>query len=147
MIEKVIFLILGGVIGFTFSCFTWKLQTRYEKKNIARALYIGISSLEDRLKAFVGTFKNPLFRDNPIKVNQPFYDTEGLFFNFRKEISSFNKDLSNSLFEFYTYLIRAEEFRQIEDSDMFFKEVNKAMKDYLEKAYNLLPRLKKLLEN
>lgn len=148
MIGEVIFVIIGGIIGFASSYFMWKVQTRYEQKNVARALHLELSSLEERLKAFAVAFRNPppgFNRDTPLKINQPFY-TEGLFFAFRKEISSFNKELSNSLFQFYTYLLRAEEFRQVGEADISFKLLNNAMKDYIVKAYHLLPDLKKLLE-
>lgn len=148
MIGEVIFVIIGGIIGFVSSYFVWKVQTRYEQKNVARALYMELSSLEDRLHTFAGVFMNPpsgIDRDAPMKINQPFY-TEGLFFSFRKEISSFNKELSNSLFQFYMYLLTAEQFRQVGETDMFFQQLNNAMKDNIVKVYRLLPDLKKLLE-
>lgn len=148
MIGEVIFVIIGGIIGFGSSYFVWKVQTRYEQKNVARALYMELSSLEERLHAFAGVFMNPpsgVGRDAPMKINQPFY-TEGLFFSFRKEISSFNKELSNSLFQFYIHLLTAEQFRQVGETDMFFRQLNNAMKDNIVKAYRLLPDLKKLLE-
>ena len=148
MIGEVIFVIIGGIIGFASSYFMWKVQTRYEQENVARALYLELSSLEEQLKAFTGAFMNPppgSNRDTPAIINQPFYN-EGLFFSFRKEISSFNEELSNSLFQFYMLLLRAEEFRQVDKTDMFFGPLNKAMKDNIIKAYDLLPDLKKLLE-
>lgn len=148
MIGEVTFVIIGGIIGFASSYFMWRVQTRYKQKNVARALLTELSSLEEGLKTFAQVFVNPppqFNRDAPVKINQPFY-TEGLFFSFRKEISSFNKELSNSLFQFYMHLLTAEQFRQVGETDMFFKQLNNAMKDNIVKAYRLLPDLKKLLE-
>ena len=148
MLAEVVFAIIGWIIGFASSYLMWKVQTRYEQKNIARALYLELSSLEEQLRAFTGAFTNPppgANRDTPMKINQPFY-TEGLFFSFRKEISTFNDELSNGLYQFYIHLLRAEESRQVGETDMFFKPANDAMKDDIIKAYGLLPDLEKLLE-
>jgi len=141
--------IIGGIIGFASSYFMWNVQTRYERKNVARALYMEISSLEGRLKAYTEAFKKPppgCNPEDPVKITQPLYTEELLFSSFRKEISSFNKELSNTLFQFYIHLLEAEKLRQIDKKDMFAIQLNKIMKDQIVEAYRLLPDLKKLLE-
>ncbi len=142
--------VIGGIVGgFISSYFMWLLQKKDEKKNIARALYSEISSLEGHLRVFSGMFKNPppgVNHDAPIEINQALYTDYGLYFSFRKEISSFNEELSKNLFDFYIYLLRADEFRKIEKSSMFFKPANDEMKTNIVKAYELLPHLKKLIE-
>jgi len=40
----------------------------------------------------------------------------------------------------------AERDRQIDNSDQFFKQANEEMKNSIKEAYNLLPKLKKLLK-
>lgn len=148
MTKEIIFSVIGGIIGFASSFFMWKIQVRYEQKNIAKAFILEISSLEESLKIFVGMFNNPP-PDPKIKyisIDQPFY-TNGLFFSFRKEICFFNRELSTSLFTFYTDLLKAEELRQMDKSGKFPPEiVNEGMKYYVLKIYDCIPELKKLLE-
>lgn len=147
MIVEGLYVIIGGIIGLTSSYIMWKMQTRYEKKNVAHALYLELSSLEGSLGAFAKAFVNPppgVSRDAPVIINQPFY-SEGLFLSFKKEIASFNNELSSNLFQFYILLLRAEEYRQISEDDLFFDQANKAMRDNIVKGYSLLPDLKKLL--
>ena len=147
--EKIIILILGavigGIIGFISSYTMWKVQIKHNKRNIAQGLYTEIYSLERTIKLYVEAFGTPGPGTGPVKIDQPFYG-DGLFFALRKEIFAFNKDLSKLLFEFYTYLLTAERDRQIDNSDQFFKQANEEMKNSIKEAYNLLPKLKKLLK-
>ncbi len=149
MNEKIMLLILGavigGIIGFTSSYFMWKVQIKYNKRNIAQGFYLEISSLEKMIELFANAFDTPGPGTGMVKIDQPFY-SDGLFFTFRKEISGFNRDLSKSLFEFYTYLLTAEKDRRIPNSNDFFKQANDEMKSSIKKAYNLLPKLKELLK-
>ena len=156
MNENAIFILLsaviGGVIGFLSSYFMWNAQLKRDKKNIALGFYMEISSLEKTLKLYADVFDGvtpppPQFKpDDPVDVPDSFYTNDGLFFVFRKEMSSFNRDLSKSLFEFYTYLLTAEKNRKIDKSDMFFRSANDEMKNCIIKAYKLLPSLMELLE-
>ena len=145
--EKIIFSLVGGIIGFASSYFMWKIQARDEKKNIARAFILEISSLEESLKIFVKMLENPPPDPNIkyISISQPFY-TNGLFFSFRKEICFFNRRLSENLFAFYTNLLKAEELRQMDISGKFPTIVNEGMRDCISKTYYSIPELKKLLE-
>ena len=141
--------VIGGVIGLFSSYFMWKTQIKYDKKNITRGFYLEISSLETRLKLFADVFSGvtPQHKtDDPVEIPYPLYADDGLFFVFRKEMSSFSSDLSKSLFEFYTYLLTAEKDRKIAKSDMFFRPANDEMKNCIVKAHKLLPSLKELLE-
>ena len=80
MTKEIIFSVIGGIIGFASSFFMWKIQVRYEQKNIAKAFILEISSLEESLKIFVGMFNNPPPDPNIkyISIDQPFYKN-GLF--------------------------------------------------------------------
>lgn len=147
--EKIIILILGAVIGgiiaFISAYTMWKVQIKYNKRNIAQGFYAEISSLERTIELYAEVFDNPGSGTGLVKINHPFYG-DGLFFALRKEIFAFNKDLSKLLFEFYSYLLTAERDRQIDNSDLFFEPANEEMKNSIKKAYNLLPELKKLLK-
>lgn len=144
--------VIGGTIGFFSSYFMWKAQIKYDKKNIAHGFHMEIYSLENRLKLFADVFSGvtpppPQHKtEDPVEISDPLYTNDGLFFVFRKEMSTFNIELSKSLFEFYTYLLTAEKDRKIDKSDMFFKPANDEMKICIIKAHELLPSLKELLE-
>lgn len=143
-------LVIGGAIGFISSYFMWKTQTKYDKKNIALGFFIEISSLQKTLENYANLFEGGIpppgcKADSAIEVRQPFY-TDGLFFALRKEMSSFNRNLSERLFEFYSYVLEAEKARKIDSSDMFFQQANDAMKTCIIKANKSLPGLKELLK-
>lgn len=144
--------VIGGTIGFISSYFMWKTQIKYNNRNIAKGLHMEISSLERTLKLYADLFSGVTppppqsETDDPVEIRDPFYTQDSLFFVFRKEMSSFNLDLSKSLFEFYTYLLTAEKDRKIDKSDWFFNPANDEMKNCIIKAYELLPSLKELLK-
>ncbi|MFZ2071468.1 MAG: hypothetical protein WAV32_07740 [Halobacteriota archaeon] len=125
--------VIGGIIGFMFSYIMWKVQIKYNKKNIAQGLYLEISSLEKTIELYAKAFDTPGPGAALVKIDQPFYG-DGLFFACRKEIFGFNQDLSKNLFEFYTYLLTAERDRQVDNSDQFFKQANDEMKNSIKKS-------------
>lgn len=148
-LTTVLALVIGGVIGFYSSYLMWTVQMKHDREKIARAFYAEISSLETTLKAYSGLFTKDINgvsgHTTPIEIKQPFY-SNGIFFDLRKEIFSFNPESSKDLFEFYMHLLRAEEFRQIDHSNVLFKPLNTEMKMNIVKAYELLPHLKELLK-
>ena len=147
--ENIIILILGavigGIIGFISSYTMWKVQTNQNKRNIAQGFYTEISSLETTIELYAKAFGAPGPGAGLVKIDKPFY-CDGLFSACRKEIFALNKDLAKNLFEFYTYLLTAERDRKTDKSDQFFKQANEEMKKLIIDAYNLLPKLKKLLK-
>jgi len=146
MREVIIGALIGGIIGF-FSAFAlWKCQIKYDKKNLARGFDIEISSLESKIKLYARAFDTPGPGAGLVKIEQTLYNN-GLFFDCRKEISSFDRDLSDTLFEFYTYLLTAERDRKIDSSDIYFKQANDEMKSSIKKACEILPKLKELLKH
>jgi len=148
--EKIALLIvgalLGGIIGFISSYSMWKVQMNQNKANIAQGFYLEISSMENTIEQYAKVFIAPGLGAGPVKIEQPFY-SNGLFFDCRKEIFSFYKDLSKTIFEFYTCLLVAERDRQIGKTDKFFVPANDEMKNSIKKAHELLPKLKALLKN
>jgi len=137
--------VIGGIIGFTSSYLMWIVQLKYNKSTVAQGFYLEISSLEKTIELYAKAFESAGLGASPVEIGQPFY-SDGLFFACRKEIFGFNRDLSKRLFEFYTCLLTADKCRQVAPSDQFFKPANDAMKDYIKKAYTLLPNLKELLK-
>ena len=138
--------IIGGIIGFISSYAMWKVQINQNKRNIAQGFFIEISSLEKTLENYAKVFNVPGPGDGLVKIEQPLYG-DGLFFAYRKEVFVLDKDLSKLLFEFYTSILTAERDRQVDKSDMFFKQANDEMKNSIKKANELLPKLKELLKN
>lgn len=138
--------IIGGIIGFIFSYAMWKVQINQNKRNIAQGFFLEISSLAEMIKTYANVFSNPGPGAGLVKIEQPLYN-DGLFLAYRKELFAFDKDLSKLLFEFYTSLLTAERDRQVDKSNIFFKQANDEMKKSIKKVNALLPRLKKLLKN
>jgi len=145
MEKGIILLLLGTVIGFMSSYIMWKVQIKYNKKNIAQGFYLEISSLEKTIELYANAFKNPGPGAGQVEILQPFYG-DGLFFTFRKEMFGFNQNLSKNLFDFYNNLLAAERDRRVDKSNQFFRQANDEMKDSIKKAYILLPNLKELLK-
>jgi hypothetical protein len=98
--------VVGGTIGFTSSYLMWKKQNRFNQKNIASALYLEISRLAEHLKK--------LLEHDSLLLASPIYSGQGLFFIFTKEISFFEPELSTKIFDFYGWLNKAENIRQID---------------------------------
>jgi hypothetical protein len=138
--------VIGGIIGFISSYSMWKVQINQNKKNIAQGFFVEISSLEKMLETYAKVFNVPGPGGGLVKIEQPLYN-DGLFFAYRKELFAFDENLSKLLFEFYSSILTAERDRQVDKSDMFFKQANHEMKNSIQKANELLPKLKKLLKN
>jgi hypothetical protein len=108
---------VGGTIGFTSSYLMWKKQNRFNQKNIACALYLEISRLEEHLKK--------LLEHDSLLIALPIYSEQGLFFIFTKEISFFEPELSTKIFNFYGWLNQAENIRQIDTEKVAYGVVER----------------------
>jgi len=106
LLPSVLGAIVGGSIGLTSSYLMWKKQDRFNQKNVARALYFEISRLEEHLKK--------LLEHSSSGLALPIYSAEGLFFILTKEVSFFYPELSTVIFDFYGWINRAENVRQLD---------------------------------
>jgi hypothetical protein len=109
--------VVGGTIGFTSSYLMWTKQNRFNQKNLARALYLEISRLEEHLKK--------LLEHDSLVLALPIYSGQGLFFIFTKEISFFEHELSSKIFDFYGWLNQAENIRQIDTEKVAYGVVGR----------------------
>ena len=109
--------IVGGAIGLTSSYLMWRKQDRFNKQNIAQALYLEISRLEEHLKK--------LLEHDSVVIALPIYSRERLFFIFNKEISFLDPKLSPKIFDFYGWLNRAENIRQIDTEKVAYGVVGR----------------------
>ncbi|MFH1258281.1 MAG: hypothetical protein ABII74_00450 [Elusimicrobiota bacterium] len=110
-------LVVGAFISLLPFYAQQKISNYYERKKIAKAFLIEISSLEIDLENYNRAFSNKsqsaLVKDIPSDVWRPFYPSNGLFFQLQKEIFRFDSNLSEELFQFYNDLLEAESARNI----------------------------------
>lgn len=90
-------------------------QQIIEQHNIARALYIDISMIEDRLNSSLALSPiNKSSLDDPEffeSSNIQFYSKDGLYYVFNKDISRFDSATSADLYIFYNDIIEMEDGR------------------------------------
>jgi len=130
------FAVIGGIIGaliggaatFYGSYWAWNQQQETlnqqeieEQCNIAVAIYIDISSIENKFNYSINRFSleminntNPLDNPNYIMTTTiQYYDDNGLYYVFGKDISRFDSDTSTDLYEFYSVVEDIENKRKI----------------------------------
>lgn len=93
----------------------WKLshdQFETEQKNIAQALYVDISNTKDILDSSNRSFSNNTnMLDNPsmgIFDSRQYYNNNGLYYIFGRDISRLNSETSVDIYDFYTEVTRVE---------------------------------------
>ena len=103
--------LLTGIVGWILD----NGKRKQEQKNLARALLFEIEGNDRHVQGLVEhwkkEFKSPLDVKNPRTVPQRLFYSDGVFFINRKEIASFNNDLSSDLNMYFTLLQRAESER------------------------------------
>jgi len=153
--------LLGVIVGAVISYSIAMRNTRNERKNIGYAIYQEIYMQNKLLEKMICKINKVLGRnenslnceivdDNHVFVDVlqlPLYSEKDLYFVFRKEISSFSKDLSNSIVRLHTYIKNAEEERikilkrSGNTEEIYTPLLRKAMQ-----AQDELKRTKQLLE-
>jgi hypothetical protein len=122
-IGAIIGAIVGGAITFYGTTWIWdkqqealRQQQTEELNNIAGALYIDITIIEERLnKTYMrqSQFRNSSLFDPryPFVVDLPYYHKNGIYYVLNKEISRFDKVTSRNLYAFYNNIIELENRR------------------------------------
>jgi len=107
---QIFYILLGAAIATGTSFWAWKSQLNFSRKNIAYALLYEISQIEKPLQGIAEEFKKD-DGNSMIIVPQRIYTENGLYYVFQKDISDFDKKLSNMLYDFYYNLMIAEQER------------------------------------
>lgn len=147
-----LFPVVGGfILGFLASYLTWKRDISYRRRLVARAFYEEISRLEDVIGFYSKAFKTgeglpPEWNARtPIRITEPFYE-HGFFFALIREIFSLRGEAPLRLVEFYSYILRAERYRSIKETEPLFAGLYDQMKNDISNANALIPTVKKLLK-
>jgi hypothetical protein len=120
--------ILGAVIAFGSSWYIWHLQQNaadeeklLERQNIANALYVDVSSIEDKLNLsmhmmLLNTHNNTTKLDDPNYIyftDARFYSVNWIYTAFGKEISGFDSITSAELYDFYENVAEIDDYMQL----------------------------------
>ncbi|HEY9801227.1 MAG TPA: hypothetical protein V6D25_12785 [Leptolyngbyaceae cyanobacterium] len=113
--SKIFAVVVGGLIGFYGSNLNWKIQKKYERINIAYAMCQEFYIRNLIIKKVISTTKDILNHipcSNSAITNNSICTDKDLFYIYRKEISGFDRNLSNSIVRLYIYLEDAEKQRK-----------------------------------
>lgn len=105
--------LFGAYLGSSGARDLWKEQNNEAKQNVAAALYVEISSLQEDWSSIVPLDKDDI-KNNKFSITEPirpYYSDKGLYYSFQTEIASYNPNLSTSLYIFYNEVIKADNNR------------------------------------
>jgi hypothetical protein len=115
---------IGGYLSYRGSQDAIKNQSKYEVKNIAKAIELDLQTIKKSpafetayilYKGDKSTLLNNETPDNEVKLFVPrdqFYNKEtGLYFLYQRDIAKLNYELSFNIYEFYKNLVSAENNR------------------------------------
>lgn len=107
---------LGAYIGGQKAIELYQIQQKNEQYDIARALYIDISRVEDNLigyknisKTHEKNFSDPNWNLHSVT---PIYPRYGLFYVYQKDISKLDDKTAIDLYNFYDGMIQHEDRRE-----------------------------------
>jgi hypothetical protein len=157
-------LFLGALLTLASSYVFWCAQMDADKQNIAYALYNEIDTLEETVVPLAYAMNNSSGKGlQGDQIPQVIYSPNGAYYDYRKEVSSLDKDLAHNISQFYNTLIAAENDRQV-IMDIYIKvnnntpeekrieldeaslEISQRLEASLTRSAELLPSLKKELE-
>ncbi|VVB63867.1 Uncharacterised protein [uncultured archaeon] len=115
--------LIGGICTFAGSYYVWDQQQKAleqqqieEQNNIARALYIDISGIEEKLiLSMMSVPENKSKFDDLSFVGYSdiqLYNDNGLYYTFDKDIARFDNATSKDLYNFYDEIIDLESKRE-----------------------------------
>lgn len=157
-------LFLGALLTLASSYVFWCAQMDADRQHIAYALYTEIDSLEETivpLACAANTTQGQEIEGD--RIPQVIYSENGAYYDYRKEVSSLDKDLAHNISRFYNTLIAAENDRQVimdiyikvnnntpeekrEELDEASVEISQRLESSLTSSAELLPSLKGELE-
>ncbi len=98
--------LLGVFIGGWQANEVYQQEQKNELKNIAQALYFDISGIEDVLN---NSLNHSSSKPGFIHVlGYKYYDNNGLYYIFSKDISRFDSETSEDLYDFYGFILALE---------------------------------------
>lgn len=146
--------IVGGLIGFLSAWRLWKIQTRHQRRMLAKAFLLEVQRLKPMLVGFANIYLSETSKEGEKSFSSlpppdnHLYDSGGLYYAAQKEICFFSSDLAESLYAFYMNLTGAELARQWVQKTVVneFRAVyTEAVWTYLLKANESIPNLEQLL--
>ncbi len=146
MLIPVLSTVVGGFVGFLSARTMWKAQLRQQRRNVAQALVLEISSLEPTLAMYAQGLALPPPGGGLALVSSPIYPEHGLYYSLQKDLFSFNAHLSEALFAFYMDLLEVEKIREIGPSDPFFPVAAEALHPCISRTHQRISASKGLLE-
>lgn len=157
-------LFLGALLTLSSSYVFWCAQMDADRQHIAYALYTEIDSLEETIMPLACATNTTQGQEiEGDRIPQVIYSENGAYYDYRKEVSSLDKELAHNISRFYNTLITAETDRQVimdlylkvnnntpeekrEELDEASVEISRRMEDSLASSAELLPSLKGELE-
>ncbi|MDG6257527.1 MAG: hypothetical protein QCH35_08020 [Methanomicrobiaceae archaeon] len=158
-------LFLGALLTLASSYIFWCAQMDADKQHIAYALYNEIDTLEETVVPLAYEMNNRSGQGmEGDQIPQVIYSANGAYYDYRKEVSSLDKNLAHNISQFYNTLIAAENDRQVimdiyirvnnntpenkrEELDEASVEISQRLEDSLTSSAELLPSLKGELED
>jgi len=147
--------IVGGLIGFFSAWYIWKIQTRHQRRALAKAFLLEVQGLKPKIDGLSKMYRSVKNGHGPFPVSEippldhPLYDSQSLFYHAaQKEICFFSPDLAGRLYAFYMDLTGAESARRWikETAIAEFRGIYaEASWDLLLKANESIPDLEQLL--
>ena len=114
---QIVMVILGALIASSASLsnsfFISNSQTAAEKKNVAKAFSLEITSIKETLKNMDANFVDNAANTDIFIQETPFYSDQGMYFLLQKDIFLLDDNTSQDLFIFYTNLLTAEQNRKL----------------------------------
>lgn len=108
---SIVSVLLGVFIGGWQTNNAYQQQEENELKNIAQALYYDISGIEDFLNySLTHSASKPGYIH---VIDTHYYGDDGIYFDFRKDISKMDSETSKDLYDFYGFIMSLEAEQEI----------------------------------
>jgi len=116
----IVSVVLGASFGGVSTYLLSQNQQATEQQNIAQALFLDVSIIEDHFNSTLEDLNLNLNNMNSSEKSldmiwvdpRPYYSNNGLYFGFQKDISKFDTNLSADLYSYYLSIMNIEYKRQ-----------------------------------